>query len=330
MPTAVDIYRVTLPMTYINKNVKDMQCAWMPLRDAQTNLGQVLGYDIIVLPRYIVREGIGEIATSLRHATGSIIVFETDDDYSNTYRKIAPESMEHMVTACDYATVSTPGLRRMINKISKTHCYVVENSIEFNVFSTIARQTGRQYAETTIMLVGTTTHYEDWLPAARAALRIARKRQGVRILVGGYQPDYLQKATYLPPVSYIEYPAMLAQADIVLCAVDSSDRFNDSKSAIKAIEAWSAERPVGKRRGGAAVIASKGTTYGGIVQHNHNGLLVGQTEEEWGLAIERLLDKPLLRQNLQCEGYKDAQRHGITSNWKKWYRAYKDMIRRNT
>lgn len=325
-PSAVDIYRVTSPFSHINTNTKDMVCKWMPIADALADTRLVMGQDIIVLPRYIGKTG--DMIDDLRATTGAQIVFETDDDYSNHYREISPVSMEEMARMCDYATVSTKALARMVKLISDTPCMVLENHIEFEIFSKVARQTEKMYEETTIMLVGTTTHYDDWLPAATAALRVAKRHSDVRLLVGGYQPDYLQEATYIPPVPYVQYPSLMRQADIVLCAVDPDDYFNKSKSAIKAIESWSAERLVGKVPGGAAVIATQGTTYGGVVQNNHNGLLVRHTEDCWESAIEKLLENRRLRQKLQREGYKDARKHhNIADGWRQWYRAYQTMRR---
>ncbi len=324
-PTAVDIYRITSPFSHINTNTRDMKCQWMPIADALANTQFVMGQDIIVLPRYIGK--VGDMASDLRALTGAQIVFETDDDYSNHYRQISPVSMAEMVKTCDYATVSTQALAKMVKRISTTPCVVLENHIEFEIFSKIARQTEKLYEETTIMLVGTTTHYDDWLPAATAALRIAGRHSDVRLLVGGYQPDYLQEATFIPPVPYVQYPSLMRQADIVLCAVDPDDKFNKSKSGIKALESWSAERAVGKVPGGAAVIATRGSTYGGVVQNNHNGLLVEHTVACWESAIEKLLKNRRLRQKLQREGYKDARKHhDIANGWQQWYRAYQMIM----
>jgi glycosyltransferase involved in cell wall biosynthesis len=180
------------------------------------------------------------------------------------------------------------------------------------------------------MLVGTATHYEDWKPAAAGALRVLERHPEVNLLIAGMSIDYVpdtEQVTRMAPVPYQKYPGLVAQADIVLCSVDPEDGFNWSKSPIKAIESWSAERPVGSRRGGAAVIATRSRTYVPTVQHNHNGLLVSHDPDDWEQAIELLVTNELLRQKLQVTGYKDARaKHNIAHNWVNWYRAYRSMM----
>ena len=157
------------------------------------------------------------------------------------------------------------------------------------------------------------------------------KHANVRLLVGGFKPDYVQdgdRVVSLPYVHYKDYPAMLKQADVVVCAVDNQDRFNDSKSAVKAIEAWAARRPVGHRLGGAAVIATDSITYNDTVIHERNGLLAEHSVDGYYHALERLIQDYRLREKLQVTGNADMlKKHSIVTGYQQWVSAYTHIIK---
>jgi glycosyltransferase involved in cell wall biosynthesis len=333
--SAVDIYRVTSPLNALSTRSKRVECKWMPARQffAEAILFAQERYDIVIMPRLAIDDqSLDSVMVALR-AVADIVVFETDDDYTGRYRYIHDHTCQHFARCVDYITVSTPYLGKLLHGESGKPYFVLPNSIEFDLFAETARNTERQVEGLNLMLVGTATHYEDWKPAAEAALRILDRYPHVNLLIAGMNIDYVperEQVVRLASVPYQEYPGLVAQADIVLCSVDPEDGFNWSKSPIKAIEAWSAERAVGSRRGGAAVIATKSATYVPTVLHNHNGLLVSHDPDSWETAIELLITNELLRQKLQVEGYKDARtQHNIAHNWVNWFSAYRSMMEKS-
>ena len=137
-----------------------------------------------------------------------------------------------------------------------------------------------------------------------------------------------QRVIRLPFMEYAQYPTMLAEADIVIAAIDPDDPFNHSKSAVKAMEAWAARRKLKNGYGGAAVIATQSVVYNGTVQHGRNGLLVENTTDAYYAALKELTDNQVMRENLQRTGHNDVvQRHSIQSQYRKWVSAYTQIRR---
>jgi glycosyltransferase involved in cell wall biosynthesis len=177
------------------------------------------------------------------------------------------------------------------------------------------------------MLVGTPTHGNDWVHAHQAALRILDEYPHTRLLVGGYQPDYIgtdERVIRLPFVEYLHYPTMLAEADVVICAIDPTDPFNYSKSAVKALEAWASKRKLSNGNyGGAAVIATQSVVYNTTVRDGRNGLLVANNVDAYYTALRSLVDNQSLREHLQRSGLNEVtDKHSIHSRYREWVSAY--------
>jgi glycosyltransferase involved in cell wall biosynthesis len=333
---AVNIYRITLPLTYLNQET-NIRAGWTTVDIVSTELREGLpdrlfNNDIIILHRLLTdmpKQAAG-LCKALR-MKGARLVYEADDDYSGRYRpadEIPGLTWKPYITEVDAVTVSTKPLAELAKEESGGKpVYVVPNSIEYDFFTRASLSAEREFDELTIGVAGTRTHYDDWKVIAEVIPKILEKHPNVRFLVGGHAPDYLEDmGTLLPPVLYPDYPAMLRQIDILCCAVDPCDKFNDSKSAIKAIEGWSASRQVGKTRyGGCAIIASKAKPYIGTVNNRNNGLLVEHTAGAWTRAIEKLIQDRVLRQKLQVRGLKSAKTHSIAGRWKAWADAYREI-----
>ena len=208
--------------------------------------------------------------------------------------------------------------------------YVARNFIHYEWFTQTSLQATRQDPDKiVVMLAGTATHDADWMPVAEAMPKILEEYPQVVFKVAGNVPDYLYgHCEFVPPVHYSMYPMTLRQADILCCSLDPEDRFNRSKSYIKAIEGWSAARQVGKtKRGGCAIIASKGTApYKGLFNNRNSGLMVDHTPEAWGEAIRTLIEDWKLRQKIQVNGLKQARAYDIALRWKEWADVFRDIL----
>lgn len=328
---AVDIYRVSMPYTYINSR-SEMHCGWMPKNHFGMRVAHgeedVLEQDIIVLAKFLADRDISEFF-ELLHNRGIKVVYETDDDYSGRYRPAddIPGDWLAILEHVDAVTVTTKYLAELARKDSGGKpVYVVPNAIQLEWFSKVSREAINLYPDKlTVMVAGTKTHQDDWRVLADVMPGIVSDYD-VEFLAA-CQPEYYDflDATFLPTVGYDKYPALLRQADILCAPLLPDDRFNWSKSPIKAIEGWSAEREVGNHSGGCAMVVSKAAPYKGVVENRHNGLLVDHTPEAWDEALRLVIEDELLRHKIQIEGLRDASRYDIDKRWKDWHNTYMEI-----
>lgn len=333
VPSATSVYRVTLPLSYLNLNT-NMRCGWMTTTHAIQRLQAldargIFDYDIIVLARRITDdpEAARGMVDALR-SMGARLVYEVDDDYTGTRDMDDGKRGQHYAALADAVTVTNKHLKAVMERYTEAPIYVVPNAIQCDGFADTAREARRIWPDNlVIMLAGTKSHYDDWKVLKEVIPLLLEDYPQVRFVVGGAQPDYLtEMSDYLPAVSYGEYPAMLAQADILCAPLDPSDQFNDSKSPIKALEGWCAARQVGRHHvGGCAVVASDHVVYRSTVQNRRNGLLVKHTPEAWEQALRLVIEDLPLRKKLQVNGLKDAKKYDIAHTWRNWHRAYLDI-----
>jgi glycosyltransferase involved in cell wall biosynthesis len=349
---APDIYRVTLPFTFLNKHStfstgwisQDKALEAMVVEDRQEKLKGIydlFGHDIVVLRRWLSPGAIEDAGANIRsdikmfskQITGkeALVVYESDDDYSGRYRPadVTLNTWTHIISAADAVIASTDPLGALMAEEAglETH-YVAKNYIHYKMFSETSLKTEREsHDKIVVMLAGTSTHDEDWRVVADVMPKIMEKHSNVVFKVAGNVPDYLYgKCEFVPPVHYSHYPSVLRQADILCCALDPEDRFNDSKSYIKAIEGWSAAREVGERVGGCAVVASKALPYKGVVHNLYSGLTVEHTHEAWKEAIEMLIEDRQLREKVQVNGYRQAKAYDIALRWKDWAGVFRKIL----
>lgn len=333
---AVEIYRITLPFSYMNKH--GAICNWMPMPYAAECLRQgdthaVFDYDVVVLHRCLADvPDAGEALIRALRVHGAKVVYETDDDYSGRCREaddVLNRTWKPYIPYVDAVTVTTKqlGERAQLDAGAGMPVYVIPNAVDRAWFAEGAQATRRLYPEhLTVMLAGTRSHYQDWIVLKEVIPSLLADYPNVKFLVVTEQVcyDYLWHtgAEFLPMVPYTRYPGVLAQADILCAPLVPDDPYNACKSPIKAIEGWCATRSVGKRLGGCAVVASKAPPYRGVVQNRHNGLLVEHTPEAWDTGLRQLIEDRVLRAELQIEGHKDARQYDIAQRWQTWHRAY--------
>jgi len=335
---AVDVYRVSMPLTYLNKK-SDMRCGWMPKSALvhQIQYGQYdsIDVDIVVLAKLLTGKDVGPVFDLLR-SRGAKLVYETDDDYSGRFRPaddVSEGTWHEFLRNVDAITVSTKHLAKMAAEDSDGKpVFVCPNAIDLAAFRKVSMATEDRFpGKTTVMVAGTKTHQVDWRVVAEVMPSILSDHPEVEFLAGCERQHYPYLeglATFVRTVPYQYYPALLRQADILCAPLIPDDQFNWSKSPIKAIEGWSAERQItDTRTGGCAVIATDTVPYRGVVQNRHNGLLVKHTPEAWDEAIRKLITDWRLRYELQREGLKDAGRYDIKIGWRAWDRAYKQIGR---
>ena len=249
------------------------------------------GADIIILSR-IHADPQPEDPWARARAAGTKIVYETDDDLTDGTRWLGEaHRVADAMHWADAVTVSTPHLGKVMGQFG-IPVHVLPNLIHTNWYEQQALKAERQIKGVTIGLLGTRSHFFDWLIVLEALKEIVAKHEHVTVVVGGYAAPFLHQipgVQYIKPVSFTHYPAMLAQVDIRLCPIDTGDEFNKSKSGIAALEAMAATRPLkGKRLGGCIPICTNCEQYQKLFREG-DGLLVGNTTNEWVEAIESFL-----------------------------------------
>lgn len=350
-----EIYRVTQPLERLNETGL-YNCSWMPI-DVVPYVGDsVLDFDIYVLPRYWIGEAEleqqrqsptvqalienGVIPSDSKaplvdmlHYYGKKVVYEVDDDFTNEHRIVHGGGSNAMsvASACDAVIVSTPYLQELMQKVTHKPAFLCRNYLDPKVWRMDGME--RTIEGLTIGLTGSKTHYGDWEVLKDVLPRILKRFPKVKLVVGGFQPDYLpeesEQVMYVQPLPYIEYSFSLRAMDILLVPVNPAEKFNWSKSPIKAIEGMAAHRLLGSRDAGAAVIATDMPVYRDAIQGGENGILVEHSPEAWEAAIISLVMREATRKALQLKGYKWVTKNrNINTGWQDWHKAFQRIASR--
>lgn len=269
----------------------------------------LFGYDLYILSRIHGKPGRASPFADLTR-NGAKLLYDTDDDLTDTSRDMGyGEWVEETIKLTDAVTVSTRNLKDVYSQYGKP-TYVIPNLLDTAFYKSVSLSTKRAIPKDKVVigLVGTRTHWGDWMIPLDAIKRIKAKYPQVFFICGGFIPKYYQGMvdSFIAPVQFALYPAMLRQIDIRLCPLEDT-AFNASKSPIAAMEAMASARPIGKKQlGGAVPVVSDCSVFRGTVNHRHNGLVVNG--EGWYDAIGQLiLDKPL-RNKLSATGLRWVRR----------------------
>lgn len=151
-------------------------------------------------------------------------------------------------------------------------------------------------------LSGTTTHDHDWAYVEPAVADVLDARPEVELWLGGYvnPSDALTKfgarVRRLPFRPWTEVPGTLRDLDVNLAPLEPGSVFNESKSAIKWLEAALTATPT---------VASPTEPFREAIEHGVNGLLA-QSQDEWRDAICALVDDLALGRRIGERAKRDA------------------------
>ncbi|TQL03675.1 glycosyltransferase [Cellulomonas sp. SLBN-39] len=138
---------------------------------------------------------------------------------------------------------------------------------------------------------GTTTHDADWAAVEPAVLEVMRDRPDVELWLGGHLgtgpalDEVADRVRRLPMLPWTELPARLRQVDVNLAPLVGDSVFNESKSAIKWLEAALVETPT---------VASPTEPFREAVEHGRTGRLAAD-HASWVEALAELLDDAEVR-----------------------------------
>lgn len=238
--SAINALRAIQPLAYLNNSpgfdvrIVDQEGLKNVIERGATET--LLGHDLYVVSRLFAgKEGRSEFLEAI-HGHGGLVIFDTDDDLSDDYRKIGRgEDFKGIINDVDAVTVTTPYLARHLEKYTGYKPWVLPNHVDVDWFAGVSMEAPRTVEGLTIGFIGTASHYDDWKYPVEALRQIALEHEDVTIVAAGYTPDYLldlPRIVELEPVPYMAYPTMMRQLDLVICSLDSEDEFNKSKCVV--------------------------------------------------------------------------------------------------
>lgn len=275
-------------------------------------------------------------------ARGMAVVVDYDDDYTNEHRHVT-EGIFPDFAPFSSVTVSTPYLAGVMKKNKAGSVHVMPNGIVPEIMD--GRQYYRVLKKLTVGLTGSKTHALDWVPAEKALLELIEEGLPISVFVSGYIPELLKEKPgvvtmrdlvpeadrddFFIPLN--SYGGIHANIDILLCPVDPNDKFNWSKSNLKAIEGMASAREINGRLGGSCVIATGGDlpVYQDVVIHEKTGLLINNhySVEEWKHAIRKVAMNVEYRNKLQIAGYQLCmKRFDVTKLARKRLATYTELV----
>jgi len=147
---------------------------------------------------------------------------------------------------------------------------------------------------------------EEWA-GIRILIEVCRvfeqKHQDVKFLVlgeGSEEAEFPRNVVIVERVSHDEVPKIIAIADVVLVPFPESE-VSHGATPLRLFEAMSMRK---------AVIASRLSGIGEIIQNNHNGLLVdSDNPKEWVDAIETVLNSSSLQARLGRNAEESAKKY---------------------
>lgn len=319
---AVQYYRTYLPLREVNRHDNGITARVVDEKAIEGATDDELGGADIYQMCRMYHEDCDEFIAEI-HRRGGVLVLDSDDDLTENYRLVSGrgDAFKKVLSKVDYVTVSTPALAIEFAQYTQRPPTVLRNHVDVEWMVKLANKSKRLVEGLTIGFSGSPTHWRDWYLPAVPFQRICRDYDVVPLL-HGETPRYLnyasETAVKLGGVPFSIYPVLMAQFDIVLCAVDATDPFNAGKSAVKALEAMAV---------GAVPICSR---FGPYMELAEAGAPVVVIEEEsrdgWYEAMRRVIedrhpDSPLMR----GKGWVRANRDMLRTGYKHWERFYHEI-----
>lgn len=326
---AVDYYRCYLPLREVNRHDNDIAAqiiTTQQVKEDNPSDDELGGRDIYVHGRTINENC--EVYIEEVHRRGGAVVMDSDDDLTETYRLVSGrgEKFKHVLSQIDYVTCTTPALAELFAQYTRRPPVVLRNHVDVDWLAKAASKSKRLTGGLTIGFSGSPTHWGDWYLPAIPFAQIAReyKDEGVVPLLHGETPRYLDHAApeilKFQGVPFSIYPVILSQFDILLCAVDASDKFNAGKSAVKALEAMAV---------GAVPICSQFDPYIRLAEEGAPIVLVQEESREgWYAAMRRTVEDTEWRESLRDAGagWVRANRDMTVLGHKQWAEFYRSIV----
>jgi hypothetical protein len=187
------------------------------------------------------------------------------------------------------------------DEVGIKNIHVFPNSVYMNDYHRV--DLSEHPNEVRILWQGGSSHFEDWVPVAKALGRVVKAHPHVKILMWGQPYNFVLRempAEQLEFLQWTPHNAYLTRLntlghDINLAPL-AANKFNSCKSAIKWYESSMITRP-------AATLASNVPPYSDEMIEGETGLMY-TTEEEFETKLTGLIEDATLRKHL-AQGAKD-------------------------
>lgn len=167
---------------------------------------------------------------------------------------------------------------------------------------------------------GTTTHDEDWAFIEPAVLRLMADKPEIELWLGGHLVPtraldaVADRVRRLPMLPWYELPGRLRDVDINVAPLVPGNAFNESKSAIKWLEAALVCTPT---------VATPTTPFREAIDDGRTGLLA-TTVDEWYAALTRLADDGVERARIGSQARREAL---LSYSPHRQARVYQEILR---
>ena len=331
---AISAVRAIWPLAALNRR-PDYSCLWVKPEDLFNELvaghaDKFSTYDVYVQVRANATIAPGEDPWEALLPDDAVQVYDLDDDLTGQFRDFGrQDGLRDTVGICDAITCTGENLASQMGQYGKP-TYVVPNALDVAWYEKSCSRTERDDEVLTIGLIGTTTHFFDWLLVKDALVEIKAEFPHVRVLCGGYRPAYLEDVAdeFYASVPFMVYPSLLRQIDIRLCPLEGKEQepFNLSKSPIAALEAMAAARIVREGHlGGVIPLCSDHPVFQGTIQEGINGMLV--KDDGWYDALRKVLKSGRRRTALATTALRWVRAHGsVDQTVDRWAEVYQTIL----
>lgn len=336
--SGVDYHRLLIPHDEIGRHCEVSQI------NSIDNMDPIFlsGFDIIVVNRFITREGNrNEVLKSVRES-GAKLVVDMDDDYklpdwhilkSDYLKQHHAESILFGLKNADAITVTHELMAEMFKKeTGNKNVFVVPNAINPSEAQFELKKSNTK--KITFGWSGSITHLEDVILMHDSLLSLYKSNynNSFRMIYGGFTPtdEYSRMilgvlsakgvaneqcfATY-PSASVHEYARFYDNIDVSLIPL-RDNRFNNMKSNLKLLESGFKHR---------AAIVSGVQPYLPMLKHGINCLMV-KKKHDWYRHMTKLINNPSLVNDLADSLHEDVQEYHVEKVAQTRLNAYKEIL----
>ncbi|HTH94755.1 MAG TPA: glycosyltransferase [Rhodocyclaceae bacterium] len=306
----------------------DWELVWGVV-DGRISGKDLLAADVILLHRFM--PGICEIDTlKAIMSTGKPVIYETDDLLTHVsegipnaeFMRDAKEGIELAIRHASALVVSTPFLADWYRSMNP-NIYVLDNYLDFDRFyRPVPLAPGKKL---TVGMVGTSLMDYNFALVDEALQSLCKRHAGrIRFCFIGHKPPTgweKHPAVEFHSVlhGYHDYAEWLLEKQLDIALVPLvDDAFNHSKTPIKWLEYAAA---------GVATVFSDSPVYRSVVENGRNGLLAGDSPDEWLAAIDSLVANPSWRRQLARTAQAEVRKHfSLRDNAIRYHRTYLQAI----
>lgn len=323
-PSGCGWYRVILPLSAMAEH-GGWRVGMAPGRPPEA----AGGFSLLTAQRLDKPGVIGEWRKlRLRHR----LAYELDDDVwsiskmnwaaYNTYnRGNVLDIMAHAAQIADLVTVTTDALAEVVRAhTAHPNIRVLPNCVPDGVLD-IPRPRREPGGPVTVGWAGGSSHAMDTAMVAIPVHQFLSREPRARLHIVGtdFRKTFgWRMARYTPWVpsdASLDYYRACAPFDIALCPLTGTE-FDQSKSAIKAVEAMAL---------GIPVLASDTGPYRDVVVDGVTGYLIRQ-RSEWGRRLRELTHDDAARQEMGAKAREAARAYTIGANWRRWSDAFSELL----